>query len=161
MRKPSDFPFITSKRPLLMSQLPFEQYRRVFKLIKTRQQYGPFLTQVSPRDFDFINLWTTTLKQRQAISHVCPVGEGQTWREWVVCQWQGSAGVIGTPSSLGVFLIPLPPISPLDNPSALFIYLVNSYKVLVVLWVLRGMRPQPWDLGPIFLPFKQQGETDI
>ena len=60
-----------------MSQLPFEQYRRIFKLIKTRQQYGPFLTQVSPRDFDFINLWTTTLKKRQDIHHVCVVGEGQ------------------------------------------------------------------------------------
>lgn len=59
-----------------MSQLPFEQYRIIFKLIKARQQYGPFLTQVSPRDSDFINLGTSTLKQRKDINHVSLVGEG-------------------------------------------------------------------------------------
>lgn len=48
MRKSSDFSFITSKHPLLMSQLPFEQYLMIFKLIKTEQQYSPILTQVSP-----------------------------------------------------------------------------------------------------------------
>ena len=60
-----------------MSQLPFEQYRIIFKLIKTRQQYAPFLTQVSLRDSDFINLQTTTLQQRKDINHVSPVGERQ------------------------------------------------------------------------------------
>lgn len=60
-----------------MSQLPFEQYRIIFKLIKTRQQYAPFLTRVSLRDSDFINLRTTTLQQRKDINHVSPVREGQ------------------------------------------------------------------------------------
>lgn len=67
-----------------MSQLPFEQYRIIFKLIKT-QQYAPFITQVSLRDPDFINLWTTTLQQRKDINHVSPVGEGQDPEsEWFI-----------------------------------------------------------------------------
>jgi hypothetical protein len=47
----------------------------IFKLIKTGQQYSTFLTQVSPKDYDFINLWTTTLRWGKDINHTSPVGE--------------------------------------------------------------------------------------
>lgn len=104
MRKSSDFPFITSKRPLLMSHLPFEQYRIIFKLIKTRQQYTPFLTQVSPRDSILTSLiFGPPLSNRERTLIMSPSGVGTEPRERTVCQLCRSAGVIGTISCLESF----------------------------------------------------------
>ena len=98
-----------------MIQLPFEQYKIIFKLIKTRQQYAPFLTQVSPRDSDFINLWTTTLKRRKDINLVSPVGEGQRVSGLFIMGKCWSDWVIATISSLESFS-PLPPRRTINQP---------------------------------------------
>lgn len=107
MRKSSDFPSITSKHPLLMSQLPFEQYRIIFKLIKTRQQCGPFLTQVSHGILTSLISGPPLSNGEKDINHVSPVGEEKdsesTGGGGGVCQSQRSAGVIGPLSSLESF----------------------------------------------------------
>ena len=52
-----------------MSQLPFEQYLMIFKLIKTEQQYSAVLTQASPRDLT-PSILQQLLKQEKGISHL-------------------------------------------------------------------------------------------
>ena len=140
MRKSSDFPFITSKHPLLMSQLPFEQYRIIFKLIKTRQQYAPFLTQVSLRDSYFINLRTTTLQQRKDINHVSRWVRDRTLRASglsVMEKCWGNWDYIRLVVSLTFIFFCL--LSLPDNQSAIFLHLMDTYDVLVVLQILRWM----------------------
>lgn len=103
MRKSSDFPSITSKHPLLMSQLPFEQYRIIFKLIKTRQQCGPFLTQVSHGILTSLISGPPLSNGERTLITSLQWGRKRTRRARGVCQSQRSAGVIGPLSSLESF----------------------------------------------------------